>query len=228
VGAANIAIVYISKLAAPTLSDRVCIMKRRHDEYHHGALRAELVSRGLEELRKTGADQISLRSLANDAGVSKTAPYRHFPSKEAFLGALAEEGFRMLCEVLEAAGSGTKSAVGVLGPMGRAYMQFAVEHPELYRLMFSPIVETIPDDQIHWARRALGLLAESVVISRSGQGAGLEPGSQRHTDAIAATWGFLHGLVLLRLDDLFPDRIGFPGWDRLAETAERFGSGVDG
>jgi AcrR family transcriptional regulator len=187
--------------------------------------REELIKRGLEALERTDADAISLRALASDIGVSKAAPYRHFPSKEVFLGALAEEGFRMLCGALEAARPGTTTALGALGPMGRAYMQFAADHPELYRLMFSPIVETIPDDQIHWARRALGLLAESIVTSRSGQDTGLTPGSQSHTDAIAATWGFLHGLALLRLDDLFPDRIGFPEWDRLAGTAERIAIG---
>ena len=78
---------------------------------------------GLAALETEGADEMSLRSLAERAGVSKTAPYRHFKDKESFLGALADEGFRLLCAELERADGAGRGRVSA---MGRAYMDFAV------------------------------------------------------------------------------------------------------
>ena len=57
----------------------------RKDTYHHGHLREELIRRGLNALEQEGAEALSLRALAESAGVSKTAPYRHFKDKEEFL-----------------------------------------------------------------------------------------------------------------------------------------------
>jgi len=45
--------------------------------YHHGDLRAALVAAGLAMLE--AGEPFSLRALARQAGVSPTAPYRHFP-----------------------------------------------------------------------------------------------------------------------------------------------------
>lgn len=68
----------------------------KKDSYHHGHLREELIRRGLEALEREGAEALSLRALAEAAGVSKTAPYRHFKDKDLFLGALADEGYCLL------------------------------------------------------------------------------------------------------------------------------------
>jgi len=164
---------------------------------------------GLEALETEGADVLSLRSLAERAGVSKTAPYRHFKDKEMFLGALANEGFRLLCGELErAAGSRSRR----VSEMGRAYMGFAVSHPALYRLMNSPLVCTLPDEDITWARKSLVLLAETL---RSAAGSS---GLDEHLDinAAVAAWAYIHGLVLIRIDGLFPSDLGEPDWERLS------------
>jgi len=177
--------------------------------YHHGHLREELLRLGLEALETEGADELSLRSLSERAGVSKTAPYRHFKDKEVFLGALANEGFRLLCVELEQA---TGSATGRVSAMGQAYMGFAVSHPALYRLMNSPLICTLPDEEIFWARKSLVLLAETL---RSASGS---PGLEGSLDinAAVAAWAYIHGLVLIRIDGLFPSDLGDPDWERLS------------
>ena len=60
--------------------------------YHHGDLRSALVAAGLKALEQGDAADLSLRQIAREVGVSATAVYRHFPDKQALLGALAEEG----------------------------------------------------------------------------------------------------------------------------------------
>ncbi|QAY60186.1 TetR/AcrR family transcriptional regulator [Microbacterium protaetiae] len=68
----------------------------RTGPYHHGNLRAELLASAGRTLREQGPDQISLRELAREAGVSKSAPNRHFRDKQALLVALAVAGFERL------------------------------------------------------------------------------------------------------------------------------------
>ena len=189
------------------------MIMKSDDSYHHGHLRAELLRLGLKALETEGADEISLRLLSEQAGVSKTAPYRHFADKEAFLGALADEGFRLLFIALERFAEEGPAGVSA---MGRAYMDFAVAHPALYRLMNSPLACRMPGGQMVWARRSLRLLGESL----AGRGAAHAPDERRDFDTNAATaaWAYIHGLVLLRIDGLFPGDLPQPDWDLLAAT----------
>lgn len=194
------------------------------DSYHHGDLRAELLRLGLAAIETEGADALSLRSLSELAGVSKTAPYRHFPTREAFLAALADEGYRLLFETLRKAGG--EHGAG-LPEMGQAYLAFALERPGLYRLMMSPLVcefEGVQNQDTTerrsesasaepgWPQRALIFLAEGLArdSARRGGSPDISP------DAAAAAWAYIHGLVLIRIDGLFPAEFGEPDWDALA------------
>ena len=68
----------------------------RKGTYHHGNLRADLVAAAMEILRVSGDAGVTLRAVARAAGVSQTAPYRHFSDKGALLAAVAESGFAAL------------------------------------------------------------------------------------------------------------------------------------
>lgn len=203
-----------------------------NDTYHHGHLREALLKLGLEALETEGAQLLSLRLLAERAGVSKTAPYRHFKDKDAFLGALADEGFRLLHTRLEqvipvpgpgpepiaattpcsASGSVSRSdpTTATVAAMGKAYMDFAVAHPALYRLMSSSLVCTLPSELTQWARRSLLLLARSLKPADAGGEAAID------INATVAAWAYIHGLVSIRIDGLFPADLPEPQWDRLA------------
>lgn len=202
--------------------------------YHHGALREELIRLGLEALEREGVEALSLRSLAEAAGVSKAAPYRHFKDKDHFLGALADEGFRRLHAELEAArqgaarqGAARRGADDGVGRMGQAYMSFAVRTPALYRLMSSSLLCRLPDESMVWARRSLMLLAETLAggtgaaTDRPGSAPGVPAGAD--LDETAAAWAYIHGLSLIRIDRLYPDYLPEPDWERLARAIPRLG-----
>ncbi len=184
--------------------------------YHHGYLKAELLKLGLEALERDGVENLSLRSLAEAAGVSKAAPYRHFKDKDTFLGALSNEGFRILHGMLmesqkKASAKKSLSPESRVSAMGKAYMRFALGHKTLYRLMNSPLACHASEEHTHWARLALDLLGQAL-----GAHSAHSAGTQGHADAVVSTWAYIHGLVLLRIDDLYPAALPEPDWDRLA------------
>ncbi len=64
----------------------------RSGTYHHGDLRAACIRAARELLEEDGSAGLSLRAVARRAGVSATAPYRHFADREALVSAVAAEG----------------------------------------------------------------------------------------------------------------------------------------
>ena len=143
--------------------------------YHHGDLRAALLRAAARMLEKQGVNEVSLRQLARKAGVSHSAPYRHFPDRDALLAALAQEGFDRLRERL-AASRGRA--------IGEAYVAFALEHPQRFRLMTGAR-----------SRQTYAVLLEAFRARQE------VPDPER---AAAAAWALVHGLATLLLDGQFP------------------------
>ena len=68
--------------------------------YHHKDLRGQLIQAAIALLPAKGANGLSLREVAKAAGVSHTAPYRHFKDKAALLAAIAQTGFERLSQAM--------------------------------------------------------------------------------------------------------------------------------
>ena len=105
--------------------------------YHHGDLRNALVDEGLKLLEQEGNADFTLRDLAGRVGVSPAAPYSHFEDKDALLAAIATVGFRKLRATLETAISAIADPTQRFLAMGQAYVQFGMDNPALYKLMFA-------------------------------------------------------------------------------------------
>jgi AcrR family transcriptional regulator len=106
--------------------------------YHHGALRAELLTEAGRTLREQGIEALSLRDLARRAGVSHAAPRRHFADRKALLDALAEAGFARLDEEMRAAiDDAGADYEGQLQAVATGYVRFAIDDPALVELMFA-------------------------------------------------------------------------------------------
>jgi len=154
------------------------------EKYHHGALREALVAAALE-LLDTGDIAPSLREVARAAGVSAMAPYRHFADRDALLGAVAEYGFTQLRERVLIADDAADERTALVA-QGRAYVDFALAHPALFRLMFSGEKSGgVPE----------GDTAYTVLARRV---ADIAP--DRAEMATLAAWGLVHGLATLLLD----------------------------
>lgn len=104
--------------------------------YHHRDARAALTRAASELLESEGAASLSLRAIADRAGLSHQAPYNHFRDKQAMLAALAEIGFKRLSATLTTAAADKPGRLA-LAAAGEAYIDFAQDHPAMFRLMFS-------------------------------------------------------------------------------------------
>lgn len=116
-------------------------MKSATAGYHHGDLRNALVEQAAQILEEVGPDDFSLREAARRVGVSPNAAYRHFSDKSDLLTAVAATGFtrltrRMQRAMAQADGEGAPSSVARFKATGRGYVEFALENPELFRVMF--------------------------------------------------------------------------------------------
>jgi AcrR family transcriptional regulator len=165
--------------------------------YHHGDLRAALVDAGLVLLANRSADDLSLRELAREVGVSATAVYRHFSDKHALMSALAAEGLRQLSVAQHAASDAAGGGLPGFNATGRAYVRFALANPALFRLIFS-----------HPSRA--GLLSpdgedepDAMAFLRANAAALAPPGGNPKAVALHG-WSVAHGLAMLMLDGQVP------------------------
>ncbi len=164
--------------------------------YHHGNLRAALVEAGLAVLEQHGRTELSLRALARQVGVSPNAAYRHFVDKEAFLVAMAAEGFRRLAAIGVQARSSRHKPVESIRAMGYAYIQFARANPALFRLMFERFDPTRRTEELKIANRNA---LETIYVDMA-KALKLKPDDPRVTTGAIHAWSHVHGLSLLILD----------------------------
>lgn len=161
-------------------------------------LRSRLIEAALAALER--GDEIGLRAIARDAGVSAMAPYRHFRDKTALLVAVVGCGFGDLREALEAA-DGVADARAAIVAQGEAYIAFARARPALFRLMFAHHAGAPSEDGT----------AYGVLVRRVRQLNPVDP-----TAAALACWSAVHGMATLTLD--WGTKIGSTSQERAALT----------
>ena len=101
-----------------------------------GEFREKLVDAAERLFAQHGLEAVTMRQLAAELGVSPMTPYRYFADKDAILTAVRTRAFNRHAEALELAFEGGANTVERANAVGRAYLDFALGHPEAYKLMF--------------------------------------------------------------------------------------------
>jgi AcrR family transcriptional regulator len=167
--------------------------------YHHGDLKNALINAGVAILAKEGVGGLSLRKVALKAGVSHSAPYAHFADKQALIAAISTEGFRQLYEKVNHAAQEYKNQpTKQLAEVAWAYVQFALDERDRFKVMFSGILEKEKEypEFVAESQRNFQLVKNIVEVNQaSGQ---LRSGP---SDLVAlSAWGIVHGFVMLLLE----------------------------
>jgi AcrR family transcriptional regulator len=171
------------------------VTARSSRTYHHGNLRAALLTTAAEEIQRVGTAGLSLRGLARRAGVSHAAPAHHFGDKRGLFTALAAEGFRMLHERT----TPTLGRPDALVAAGQRYVAFALDHPAHFEVMFdNSIIDPTDEDLVREREVAFDVLYRA--LPRPTGVAGEE---QLAVQATAA-WVIVHGLATLWLTGNLP------------------------
>jgi AcrR family transcriptional regulator len=158
--------------------------------YHHGNLRSALVRAAMELLEESGETALSLRAVARRAGVSPAAPYRHYADRDALVSAIAAVGYRELAERLAAAHP-SPSNPEQLASAAIAYVQFALERPALFRIMFGESCDRDNDERV----------AATAAVSAYVRSIAQRTFPQADAEALStAIWALVHGLAFLSID----------------------------
>jgi AcrR family transcriptional regulator len=111
------------------------LRRRRAPRGSGDLLRDDILDAATELLLETGhAKAVSIRSVAQRAGVTPPSIYLHFEDKDALLDAVSARYFTKLDQEMQRVAVGQPSAVEVLRAQGLAYVRFGMQTPELYRI----------------------------------------------------------------------------------------------
>ncbi|MBI5294684.1 MAG: TetR/AcrR family transcriptional regulator [Chloroflexi bacterium] len=171
--------------------------------YHHGNLKETLISAGLAILAEQGVEGLSLRSVAKKIGVSHAAPYNHFSNKQALLAAISTAGHEQLHQVLlNTFEKSKRSSPNIISEIAWAYLQFALDNPSKFKLMFSGALEEERDhpDFVEVSQKSIALFEEIITFC---QGKGQLPSGNVEVIAIKL-WSLAHGFAYLMLENQFP------------------------
>ena len=177
-------------------------MKEKKDApYHHGNLKEALLQTALEIIDTEGLDTITLRDLTQRLGTSRSAVYRHFVSKEALILGVIEKGYGELDLLITPIFQDrSRSVAERFEVMGKTYLNFAIEHPNLYRLLFGENFRYEREEMCDYKdeNQATGLYA-LIGLLLEAQEEGII--AQENPIIQAATiWASIHGLASLLID----------------------------
>ena len=163
---------------------------------NRGALRGEILDAADRLLLELGdAHDVSIEAVVDAVGCTPPALYYYFPSKERLLAEVCRRQYRRFADALEAQLPRTATAVDELIARGHAYLEWAVTHPEHYRILFmTPLAsQAAPDDAD--PRQAAGLAELIGNLER-----GIAEGSFKAGDPLLMAlmlWSTVHGMASL-------------------------------
>ena len=170
--------------------------------YHHGNLKAELMTSALSLAEKSGFDSISIRQLARDTKVTPAAALRHFEDLAHLKAELSQEARQELgrqclkdLSKYDALPLSKEVAIARFDALARRYVSFAQEHENLFNAAFALCLATpaSPDSPSPW-----GLL-ESVIEDLVAVGL---IASEASSKAGLVAWSLVHGLATLESHNL--------------------------
>lgn len=179
--------------------------------YHHGNLREALLEGARQLVAERGPQGFTLTEAARRAGVSPSAPYRHFKDREEVLAELCRRGFALFGQRLQAAAATATSPDEVLARMGPAYLTFAREEPGYYAAMFAFRPAQPGEDGSAPRDGPFDALAKAI--------AGALPTDGRDPRLVALqVWALSHGVAMLERAGMPPPGSGVPPAEAVLDT----------
>jgi len=179
--------------------------------YHHGNLRITLIQSAIDIIHERGIQKLSIRDVAKRIGVSHTAPYRHFKNKKSLLTAIAIDGFNQLSNSIDHSNKPKSYGDEVeiyLYDFGRAYIRFAIENVELYKIMFGDLIENKTNDPALFQAYDAPFQTLIQYVKALQKKRDIDHAEAEIT--VLAGWSMLHGYSLFLIDNRRNHEVGSP------------------
>lgn len=168
-------------------------------------VRAGILEASIALMNEGGLGALSMREVARRAGVSHQAPYHYFADRETILAELAGDGFDKLYDYMVSAIGLAKDKAGKNRAMGEAYIRFALNHPEVFKLMFRCEMcdlSRYPDAKVKADR------CFNVVVQTLGASGNSSDKTNPDLAPVIASWSMAHGLATLMLEGKLAQNFG--------------------
>jgi len=163
-----------------------------------------IVDTAIHILENDGLDALTVRHLAKQAGVSRQTPFLYFRDKADLLDAVRIAAIRKLMHMTREAVSRSVNASRLedLRIKGETYVRFALEYPELYRLITTalPHQDTMSEDVRQLLEEYSRMSIEPMQLSWEEGLLSLPPDRLN-----MVLWASMHGLIALRQEGHVPD-----------------------
>lgn len=165
--------------------------------YHHGDLRKALLRGALEILDEQGIEAVTIRAVAQRAGVGHSAPANHFKDKKALLTQVATNIFIELGSRISGAISAqTVQKTDRFHALAAAVYVYAWTHPHRYRLLWRR--DCIDHQRPDYKEAGDTIYSQlKIVMEHETDVAAL--GAETR---VIALWSLVHGYICLRLDGI--------------------------
>ncbi len=179
--------------------------------YHHGDLRNALLVAAMELVRERGTRGFSVIEAARRAGVSPSAPYRHFADREALLAAAALQGFRQLEQWFDGLPE-EESLSEAAAHIATTYLRFARADHARFQVMFAAGIDKaahaeLLDEAVRTQSRLTAVLARHAVRASASRAAEL--------------WAIAHGIAALVVEGGMGHVVGAEQFEDVAASAAR-------
>jgi len=185
--------------------------------YHHGDLSSTLINAATEMIKNTNVESLSLRKLAEQVGVSRTAAYHHFKDKNDLLSAIAAQGFVYWQQQSEQIfQNNILSDTEKYRQFVHAYVHFATDNASLYELMFGSTLWKNNSGNQTLKNIAYPSFQYQLTMTKLWQKQGLLNSNENTLRVAQVTWATLHGLAKLLIDGIYTNETNV---DEMCECA---------
>ena len=169
-------------------------------EYHHGNLKEEFITIAMDFIAKEDVDKLTLKILSDATGTSRSAIYKHFKNKDALIETIIEKGFdKFDAETTLYLRDNSKALIDKFYLTGKLYIEFAMQNPNLYRLLFGKKYAHIREELLSIKDEDCSGFAALQKTVEDGQKQGILKKDDSYRQAIVI-WATMHGFSSLIID----------------------------
>jgi len=171
----------------------------KHD-YHHGNLKEEFINIAMNFIAKEDVDKLTLKILSDATGTSRSAIYKHFKNKDALIETIIEKGFdKFDVKTTTYLYDESKALIDKFYLTGKLYVEFAMQNPNLYRLLFGKKYAHIREELLSIKDEDCSGFSALQKTVEDGQKQGILKKDNSYRQAIVI-WATMHGFSSLIID----------------------------